>query len=85
MAVLEFGPLSPPNNVDKNHVVNFLVGPLNIVWWGRRGIWVEEGVQATCTLFQKHGLKLALAVRKTTTKIDRPSQLSFSMIVGSEI
>ena len=33
MAVIEFGPLSPLYNVDRSHVVNFLVGPLNIVWW----------------------------------------------------
>ena len=40
-------------------------------------------IQATCTLlFGKHSLKLAPAVRKTKTKIDQASQLSFSMIVG---
>ena len=45
MAVIEFGPvaLSPLYNVDRIHVVNFLDGPLNIVWQGRGGIWVEEG------------------------------------------
>ena len=40
-------------------------------------------VQATCTLlFEKRGLKLELAVRKTPSKIDQASQLFFSMIVG---
>ena len=34
MAVIEFGPLSLLYNVDGSHIVNFLVGPLNIVWWG---------------------------------------------------
>ena len=43
-------------------------------------------VQATCTLlFEKCGLKLALAVRKTTTKVDRASQLISSMIVAIAI
>ena len=31
MAVIEFGPLSPLYNIDRSHVVNFLVGPFNIV------------------------------------------------------
>ena len=45
MAVLEIDPLptSPLYNVDRCHVANFIVVPLNIVWWGRGGIWVEEG------------------------------------------
>ena len=43
MAVIEFSPLSPLYNVDRSNIVNFLVGPLNIVWWGRGGIWIEEG------------------------------------------
>ena len=34
MAILEFGPLSPLYNVDRSPVVNFLFGPLNVVWWG---------------------------------------------------
>ena len=51
---------------------------------GRRGIWVEEGFNFKLHAhycLKKRGLKLALDVRKTTTKIDRASQLIFSMIV----
>ena len=82
MAVIEFCPLSPLYNFDRSHLVNFLVGTLNIVWGGRGGLgW--RSVQVTCTLlFEKHGLKLALAVRKTKIKMDRASQLIFPMIVG---
>ena len=50
-------PSPPLYNVDRSHVDNFLVAPLNIVWWG--------GFQATCTLLsEKHCLKLALYIRK---------------------
>ena len=70
--------------VDRSHVVNFFVGPLNIVWWGEGRDMGWRRVQATCTLlFAKRGLKLALAARKTTTKIDRASQLIFWMIVAT--
>ena len=42
MAVIESGPLSSLYSIDRSHIVNLLVEPLNIVWWGRGGIWVEE-------------------------------------------
>ena len=39
-------------------------------------------VQAARTLlFEKQGLKLVLAVRKTKTKLDQGSKLFFSMII----
>ena len=51
--------------------------------WG--GIWVEEGLKLHAHFcLKKHGLKLALAVRKTNTKMDRASQLLFSQIVDIE-
>ena len=59
--------------------------PLNLAkLFGGEGYGLKKD-QATCTLFfEKHGLKLAvsLAVRKTKTKMDRASQLIFSMIVA---
>ena len=39
-------------------------------------------IWATCTLlFEKHGLIIALSVKKTKTKMDRASQVIFSTIV----
>ena len=55
---------------------------------GRGGMWVEEGFKIHaryCLKKKKHGLKSALAVRKTKAKIDRASQLIFSMIVDTEV
>ena len=43
MAVLEFDPLSPLCNVNKCHVVNFTVVPLNIVWWAQKGYGLKKG------------------------------------------
>ena len=49
---------------------------------GRGGIWVEEGFKLHARYCLKnHGLKLAPAVTKTKTKIDRAFQLEVSMIV----
>ena len=60
MAVIEFGSLSPVHDVDRSRVVNFLVGPLNIVWWGVGRDMGWRRVQATCMLlFEKHCLKKA--------------------------
>ena len=43
MAVLEFSHISPPlYNVNRSHVVSFLVGPLNIVWWVREGYGLKK-------------------------------------------
>ena len=60
-----------PNNVDRRNVVNFLVGPLNIVWWRWGGIpvWAVEGILKlyTCKpLFRTTLCKIsAIAARKT--------------------
>ena len=51
------------------------------------GYGLKRRVQATYTLLfekvmEKRGLKLALAVRKTRTTIDRASQLIFSIYLS---
>ena len=43
MSVIEFGPCLPLYNVDWSHVVIFLVGPLNIVWWRWEGCGLKKG------------------------------------------
>ena len=62
----------PPTlyNVDRSHVDNFFVAPLNIVWWGWGGIWVEEGFKLHAHYCLKNTvcLKLALYLRKTKSK-----------------
>ena len=43
MAVLEFDPSSFVYNVDRCHVVNFLVASLDVGGGGKGGTWVEGG------------------------------------------
>ena len=50
MVVPEFAPPLHLFNVDKGHVVNFLVAHLNIVWLGVGRNIGSRRLQATCTL-----------------------------------
>ena len=55
MAALEFEPLYLQYNVDRCHVVNFIVVPLNIVGEGEGKDMGWRNVQAACTLlFEKY-------------------------------
>ena len=70
MVVIEFDPLSPCTLLIGVMFSTSLLDHSTLFGGGRGGIWVEEGFK----LHEKRGLKLALNVRKTTTKIDeRPN------------
>ena len=85
MAVLEFGPLSYCTMLIGVTLSTSLFNLSTLFGGVRQGYGLKK-VQATGTsLFQKYGLKLALAVRKTISKSDRASQLIFSMIVANDL
>ena len=65
--------LPSPYNVDMSHFINFLIGPLNIVWWRWDGFRLEKGSSS------KTHYKISANGRKTKTKIGQATYLNFSM------